>query len=216
MQDGPPDPRSAYAPFDPEDIIRLSRYVTRVDKLVATEFMQTDTIGLKLSGEVGKAATATVSGVTDEALERALFILRPLWLSEEAAGFSRVQALVKRHAHLKGTAEGKVAIEHMKTHTRALDSALKNPDLLSLREQRVDQTGAIVSTEDVAPRRIFEDFLHGHYFHEDQERIDRIGNWLPSELQRFIFIGTVHTLARIYLSFGVIVRGILGEPSLRA
>jgi hypothetical protein len=85
MSDEPPDPRRAYAPFRPEDIRRLERYVERVNKLSDTEFMRAGTISFKLSGEVGKAATATVSGVSDEALERVLFILRPLYLSQEAA-----------------------------------------------------------------------------------------------------------------------------------
>ena len=216
MSDGPPNPQDAYTPFQSEDIRRLTRYVERVDKLTDTDLMRTETISFKMSGEVGKAPTATVSGVTDEALERGLFILRPLWLQQETASFLQVQALVKQHAHLKGTPEGKLAIEHIKNHTRALDVAPSNTSLVSLREQRVNQTGVIVSTEDVTPRRIFEDFLYGYYFHEEEARIDRIGHWLHSEFQRFVFIDTVHALARIYRSFAVIARGILDEPAVHA
>jgi hypothetical protein len=54
----------------------------------------------------------------------------------------------------------------------------------------------------------------GTYFHEDERR-GRIGEWLHSELQRFIFVNMVHDISGVYRSFATIVEGILAEPTLR-
>ena len=83
-------------------------------------------------------------------------------------------------------------------------------------EQKVDETGLVVSDEDVTPARIFDDFLNGHYFHEDEDRISRIGDWIPSELQRFIFVGTFHNLAGVYTRFAGTPVAILRELVLRS
>jgi hypothetical protein len=218
MQDSepqPPDPTEAYAAFSPLEIKRLQRYVDRVRAFERTDFARLETISFTLSGGVGTETTATVSGLTDQVLKQALMELRPLWLQDEAAGFQQSQALVKRHAYEKGTDAGRKAIEHVKNHTRYLDSILNGPTPIQLREIRVAQHGQVVSEEEVAPRRIFEDFLNGIYFHEDEERIARIGAWLHSELQRYIFANMVHDISHVYRSFATIVEGILAESSLR-
>ena len=134
---GPPDPAEAYAPFSPLEIKRLQRYADRVHAFEQTDFARVETIGLTLTGEVGKETTATVSGFTDQVLKQALMELRPLWLQEEPAGFQQSQALVKRHAYEKGTDAGREAIEHVKNHTRYLDSILNGPTPIQLREIRV-------------------------------------------------------------------------------
>jgi hypothetical protein len=87
---------------------------------------------------------------------------------------------------------------------------------MRLREQKVDDAGVVVSDEDVTPARIFDDFLNGHYFHEDENRISRIGDWIPSEFQRFIFVGTFHNLAGVYTRFAGTPVAILQEPALRS
>ena len=80
-----------------------------------------------------------------------MLLLRPLWLQEEKAGFLQIQAMVKRHAHLNGSDAGRLAIAHIKSHTAQLDSILDTPERVSLREQRLDEQGALVSEEDVRP-----------------------------------------------------------------
>ena len=56
----------------------------------------------------------------------------------------------------------------------------------------------------------------GLHFHEDEERRARIGEWLHTELQRFVFVNMVHDISHVYRSFATIVQGILFEPALRA
>ena len=213
---GPSDPREAYTPFSPLEIKRLQRYADRVHAFEQTDFARVKTIGLTLTGEVGKETTATVSGFTDQVLKQALMELRPLWLQEEVAGFQQSQAVVKRHAYEKGMDAGREAIEHVRNHTRYLDSILNGPTPIELGEIRVGQNGQIVDEEEVTPRRIFEDFLNGVYFHEDEDRLARIGAWLHTELQRYIFVNMVHDISHVYRSFATIVEGILAEPALRS
>lgn len=211
----PPDPAEAYAPFSPLEIKRLQRYADRVHAFEQTDFARVETIGLTLTGEVGKETTATLTGVTDQALKQALMELRPLWLQEEPAGFQQSQALVKRHAYEKATDAGREAIEHVKNHTRYLDSILNGPTAIQLREIRVAQNGQVLNEEEVTPRRIFEDFLNGIYFHEDEERLARIGAWLHTEVQRYVFANMVHDISHVYRSFASVIEGILAEASLR-
>jgi hypothetical protein len=54
------------------------------------------------------------------------------------------------------------------------------------------------------------------YFHEDEDRRARIGAWLHTELQRYIFVNMVHDISHVYRSFATIVGGILAEPTLRS
>ena len=175
-----------------------------------------ETINFKFSGEAGKQTTATVSGFTDQVLKQALMELRPLYLQDEPAGFQQCQAMVKRHAHDVGTDEGSEAIRHIKNHTRRLDSILNGPMPIQFRELLLGPGHEVLGDEQVKPRRIFEDFMNGIYFHEDEERRARIGEWLHSELQRFLFINMVHDISHVYRSFATIVEGILVEPALRA
>jgi hypothetical protein len=134
----------------------------------------------------------------------------------ESAGFDQCQALVKRQAKTKGSDAGRDAIEQIKNHTRRLNQILDGPIVMPIREQKIDLCGNVVADWDVEPRRIFEDFINGVYFHEDEDRRERIGEWLPSELQRCVFINTVHAVSHVYRSLSTIVEGILGQPRLRA
>lgn len=212
----PPDPAKAYTPFSALEIGRLQRYANRVHAFEQTEFTKVETINLKFRGEAGKQATATVSGFTDQVLKQALMELRPLYLQDEPAGFQQCQAIVKRHARDVGTNEGSEAIEQIKNHTRFLDSILNGPMPIQLRELMLGPGREVLSDEQVKPRRIFEDFMNGIYFHEDEERRARIGEWLHTELQRFVFVNMVHDISHVYRSFATIVQGILVEPTLRA
>jgi hypothetical protein len=115
--------------------------------------------------------TTTLSGFAERDLNEAAMLFRPLHLQEEKAGFLQVQAMVKRHAYEKGTEESRRAIETVKSYTAALNTILKNQDLMQLREQKLDEAGAVISDEEVTAGRIFDDFLNGHYFHEDEDRI---------------------------------------------
>jgi hypothetical protein len=207
----------AFTPFAPEELRRLERYAARTRKLFDCPFMRSTNLSFSISGDTEKGTvTTTLSGVDERELSEAAMLFRPLHLQEEKAGFLQVQAMVKRHAYEKGTDEGKRAIENVKSYTAALNTILKNQDLMRLREQKVDDAGVVVSDEDVTPARIFDDFLNGHYFHEDENRISRIGDWIPSEFQRFIFVGTFHNLAGVYTRFAGTPVAILQEPALRS
>ena len=54
------------------------------------------------------------------------------------------------------------------------------------------------------------------HFHEDEERIARIGEGFESEGQRYIFLITVKRIAHVYITFAGTPKSILREPSLRA
>lgn len=68
----------------------------------------------------------------------------------------------------------------------------------------------------MTPTRIVDDFPYGHYFHEDEEGISRTGDWLPSQVQRFIVVGTVHNVGSVYTAFAGTPVAILRESSLCA
>lgn len=123
--------------------------------------------------------------------------------------------MVKRHARDRGTDDGRQAIAIVKTYSKALKEILRD-DLMELREEKVDPRGAVVATTTVTPARVFDDFLYGHYFHEDEQRRARIGDDVPSEAQRFIFVSTTKRIARVYTGFAGTANAILREPTLRA
>jgi hypothetical protein len=50
-----------------------------------------------------------------------------------------------------------------------------------------------------AKRLVSNDFLC--YFKENEERIARIGEGLPADAQRLVFLGTVRRVARVYTTF---------------
>ncbi len=214
MATRPINPVDAFTPFSSDELRRLERYATRTHELFDCPFIQQEQVSLTLSGGSGLGLTTSFAGVQDQELRGALMLLRPLHLQTEKAGFAQVQAMMKRHARGKGTPEGKQAVAAVKSYTKALNSIRRDPELVQLREQRVDAAGTVLHERDVPPERIFDDFLYGLYFHEDEERIARIGDWLPSEIQRFIFIGTVRRVARVYTAFAGTPRAILREPSL--
>lgn len=216
MPEGAIDPIAAFAPFSPDEWARLERYRDRTRKLYECAFIQHSQTKWSLSGETGKPVLSTVEAGDERDLHEALLLFRPLWLQEENAGFARVQAMVKRHAHDKGTDEARLAIDAVKTYTKSLDIILSEPQLITLRERRVNSEGAIVSEEEVTPRRVFDDFLYGLYFHEEDDRIRRIGEWLHSDAQRFIFLTTLRHVARVYTAFAGTPVAILREPALRA
>jgi hypothetical protein len=206
---------AAVTPFSPEERSRLERYVERTRRLYESAFIQHGNTQWNL-GYDGEALTSQLSGDDERELAEALLLFRPLWLKDENSGFWKVQAMVKRHAHEKGSPEGQELIKTVKTYTAAIERILSERDLMALREQRVDPAGNVVSTEDVPPRRVFEDFLNGLYFHEDEQRIARIGDGLQSDAQRFIFVSAVKHLARVFTTFAGTPRAILRVPSLRA
>jgi hypothetical protein len=211
------DAAKAFSRFAPEEVRRLERYSARTRKLWGCPFMQeSTTLSWTISGGVDEPTTSTLAGVDERQLHEALMLFRPLHLQQEKAGFSQVQAMVKRHAYESGTDEGKEAIEGVRSFTENLSHILGDQRLIQLREQRVDTVGAVVSEGGVTPARIFDDFLYGHYFHEDEERINRIGDWLPSELQRFLFVGTVHDVASLYVRFARYPEAILAEATLHS
>jgi hypothetical protein len=61
-EEQPPSPVDAYAPFSAQEHARLERYMKRVDKLAASPLMQTKNVSFTFGVEVGKGATATISG----------------------------------------------------------------------------------------------------------------------------------------------------------
>lgn len=205
----------AVTPFSPDEWSRMERYVQRADRLYHTPFIQKGNTSFRIEWD-GSELSTQLDGADDAELVQALMLFRPLWLKEENAGFSRVQAMVKRHAHAKSSEQGRKLIEVVKTYTAGIDRILSDRELLALREERVDPAGNVVSAEEVTPRRVFEDFLYGIYFHEDEERIARIGDGFHTEAQRFIFVSTVKHLARVYTGFAGTPRAILRHPQLRA
>lgn len=206
---------AAVTPFSAEEWARLKRYVDRTRRLYETPFIQKGNTSLKLAW-AGQELRTELDGGDDKELAQALMLFRPLWLPQENAGFSRVQAMVKRHAHAKATPEGRELISIVKTYTAAIERILSDRELLALDEELVDSTGKRVNTEEVTPRRVFEDFLYGLYFHEDENRIARIGEGLHSEMQRFIFVSTVKQLIRVFTGFAGTPRAILRHDDLRA
>ena len=216
MSDGAFDPLAAFAPFSPGEWVRLERYRDRTRKLYECAFIQQPQTRWSLGGGTGQPMLSTVEAGDERDLHEALLLFRPLWLQEESAGFAKVQAMVKRHAHDKGTEDGRRAIDAVKTYTKSLDIILSEPQLITLRERRVNSRGATISEEEVTPRRVFDDFLYGLYFHEEEERIKRIGDWLNSDVQRFIFLTTLKHVAQVYTAFAGTPVAILREPGLRA
>lgn len=217
MSDQAINPVKAFTPFIPEEVARLERYAKRTRMLFECPFIQRVNTTWTLSGGTGQPVASTFAGAganDDEVLE-ALMLMRPLHLQNEQAGFQQVQAMTKRHAHEKGTAEGRSAIAAIKSYTTALKQVLRQHDLIRLNEEHVGQDG-VVRAQEVPPERVLDDFLNGIYFHEDEERIRRIGDWLPSDAQRFIFLGTVRRVARIYTGFAGTPVSILRELALRA
>jgi hypothetical protein len=210
------NPLEAFTPFASDETARLERYAARTRKLFECSFIQRAETTWTLTGGTGRAVTSSIAGAgaDEDELHEALMLLRPLHLQNEKAGFAQIQAMTKRHAHEKGTPESKRALVAIKSYTAALKHILRNPDLIQLREERLDDTGE-VDAQEVSPERVFDDFLYGIYFHEDEERISRIGDWLPAEVQRFIFLGTVKRVAQVYTGFAGTPVAILREPALR-
>jgi len=206
----------AFTPFDGSEVGRLERYAKRTRELFETTFIQQGNTSWTLKFERGGPLLSSMGGSDERELKEALMVFRPLYLEREEAGFGRIQAMVKRHAHDRGTEDGRRTIAIVKTYSEALKDIRRADDLMQLREERVDTEGAVVSTETVTPARVFDDFLYGHYFHEDEQRRARIGDDLPSEAQRFIFMSTVKRIARVYTGFAGTANAILREPALRA
>jgi len=210
------DPLEAFSPFSHEEWGRLKRYRDRAKGLFGCAFIQQSQTQWALSAGVGQPMVSEIKAGEERDLDQALMLFRPLWLREESAGFWQVQAMVKRHAHQKGTAGGRVAISYVKTYAKALNTLLSEAQSIGLREQRINAKGEIVAEEDVVPGRVFDDFLYGRYFHEDEERIKRIGDWPPSDAQRFIFLTSLKRVAGVFTRFAGIPEAILREPALRA
>jgi hypothetical protein len=210
------NPVEAFTPFSPEEIRRLTRYVERTDKLIAAPFIQGPETSWTVNLQAGEPIKSVITGAEDADVRDALMLFRPLHLRDEKAGFMSVQNMVKRHAYEKGTDAGPRAIDTVKTYTAGLNKILSDPDLMALREEQVDAAGNVVHTEDVAPRRVFDDFLYGVHFHEDEERMARIGEGFESEPQRFLFLMTVRRVAHVYIAFAGAPKSILREPSLRS
>jgi hypothetical protein len=203
----------AFTPFTPEEWRRLERYATRTRKLYGCAFLQHGQTSWTVTWSGGHGTSAQAD--QEAHVREAVLLLRPLYLRKEAAGFLKVQAMVKRHAYERDTDEGRRAIEVVKAYTDALQRILAEPDI-RLQERRVDKDGNVVHTEEASPRRVFEDFLYGEHFHEDGERIQRIGVGLPAEAKRFLFLSTARKLADLYMQFTGTPIAIMREPALRA
>jgi hypothetical protein len=118
--------------------------------------------------------------------------------------------MLKRHARAKGTDDGRRAIEEINAFETQRRHTLADPELLRLRA-----TNRPIPPRAVAPQAVFDDYLNGFYFHEDEERLARIGTGLLGDLHRFLFLQTFRSLAVIYVNFSAGPLLILAEPSLQ-
>lgn len=148
MSDEPIRPLEAFTPFSPEEIGRLERYVAKTRALFECPFIQAEQTTWSVRDGHGGPVTRMMVGAEESEVRDALMLLRPLHLEGEQAGFPKVHTMIKRHAYDKGTDEGRRAIKVVKTYTAGLKTILNNPDLLDLREKRVDDAGN-VHTENV-------------------------------------------------------------------
>jgi hypothetical protein len=104
----------------------------------------------------------------EDSLRAFLTLLRPLYLHDEPSGFEQMRLMTRRHADAKGTPDSQKVIAANGLPRQALRQVLTESDSMVILEQtnQGDRT--------VRPGEVFEDFLHGRYFHLDDSKAERL------------------------------------------
>jgi len=200
--DSPLDFVTALDPFDGAESARLRRYVSYADELAKCTFL-----GEKLSHSLrmARGKPHRVEGrEDDEALGAWLLRFRRMHLEggQTSATFTAMRRLVDRH--VRANAAGEVLRRHLRVYRQARKAA-RNGTGIQLH----------LAAGQIKPGDALDDWLNGVYFHDDEDRLQRVDALRRFGMHRHIALVAGRDLSSVYLGFSTyIVRPVAAEPTL--
>lgn len=202
VPESPHDFVAALDPFDSADTARLRRYVANAHELAKSTFLGEE-LRYRLRMKRGEPYEVQTRE-PDETV--GAWLLRFRLLHQEgrqtSSSFIRMHALIR--GHLRDSPEGD-----------QLRDALKR--FMGLRRQARKRTGIQlhIDTGQITPGQALDDWLNGFYFHDDEDKRERIEDLRPFGFHHYLALGAARDLTGIYLGFSThIVRPVTEEPRL--
>ncbi|MEZ5077206.1 MAG: hypothetical protein R2725_07175 [Solirubrobacterales bacterium] len=217
---GPPRPPLTYlfSPFSDRERETLERFVRKVKGLQESRFpdaelniVATPVPGPGPSGVAGWSIG--IDGPEELEVKAIITDFRQIYADPHRTSARSVIAMLKRHAHERGTDASRVMIGQLKAFGKQLN-----------KRERSDPRGYMLEeTEDGGsarrtPHSIVNEWFNGVYFHDEEgpgSELDSEGNSLV-EMFRWSFQATIKDFINHWGKLRILVEAILRDPAMRS
>lgn len=165
-----------------QDIIKqIKNFISVCEKLAHSRFIkETRNIKFSLSCKDG-SAKLTIGDFDEDFLRSFLIDFRKIYLTKEKTNFLRICKLIKK------LSKDNEIIDSVKKCQERYKYFLRNSNI-----------GFTINEDAQRPEKIIDDWLHGSYFHEDEDKKLVIDNlYIGSFIHKTIFITTVIDLTHV-------------------
>ena len=169
--------------MNPDAIRRINNYIRICENLRNSRFVkETKKIEFKLElKEIGES-TMTVGNFDEDLLRSCLMDFRKIYLTSEDTNFYRVCNEIYKIGDQKTR-------ERVAKCRKLYKASLNKPSI-----------GISIGKKGQKPDKIIDDWLHGYYFHEEQEKRNVIAGLHAARfIHKAIFITTIIELLRLSL-----------------
>lgn len=164
-----------------QDIAQIENFIAICKKLASSKFIkETKNIKFTLSYKDG-SAKLTIGDFDEDLLRSCLIDFRKIYLVKEKTNFLRICNLIKK------LSKNKEIISNVDKCRERYRYLLENSTI-----------GFTINEDAQKPKKIIDDWLHGSYFHEDENKKSVIDNLhMGSFIHKTIFLNAVIDLIHI-------------------
>lgn len=166
-----------------EDLKKIKKYITVSEKVKNSNFIKnTKQVSFKMNIEIDKPVQFESEGFDEDLLRSALLDFRKIYMKKDGTNFFRIYNLLYKNTN---DAEVKRNIEKCREiYTKILSRPTSIGIYINKELQNVD--------------RIIEDWLYGYYFHEDDERDEKMKSIKLGQLfHKASFVTSIMDLMKI-------------------
>jgi hypothetical protein len=180
-----------------DDLRKIKKYIRVSEKVRSSNFIKkTKQVTFRMNIEINKPARFESTGFNEDLLRSALMDFRKIYMKKEGTNFFRIYNLIYKNTD---DVEVKRNIEKCREiYTQILG--------------RPTSIGIYINEELQNVEKIIDDWLYGYYFHEDDEREEKMQSIMMGQLfHRASFVTSIIDLMKIAIIMSNNAKKIVSE-----
>ncbi|QQS60819.1 MAG: hypothetical protein IPN70_02915 [Candidatus Moraniibacteriota bacterium] len=180
-----------------DDLKKIKKYIGVAEKIRNSNFIKnTKQVSFKMNIEIDKPVRFESTGFDEDLLKSALMDFRKIYMKKDSTNFFRIYNLIYKNTD-------DIAIKNNIEKCREIYAKILS---------RPTSIGIYINKELQNVEKIIDDWLYGYYFHEDDEREEKMQAIMIGQLfHRASFVTSIIDLMKIAIVMSNNAKKIISE-----